>query len=321
MRQWFLPAISMAFSTRVRFGTFDFDPSALELRRDGMPLKLQAQPAQVLAVLLANREDVVTRETLRQAVWGNETFVDFDRGLNFCISQVRAALGDSAESPLYIRTVPKRGYQFIAPVTPEEAPATVPAARRPRGWMAAAALLMLAVAGFGAFRLLTPSIPKIAVAHFDNETGDPSLDRFAQSFHDATVAELTAQTAGEYGIIGNAAILQLPRKDRDLLAIASTLQAGFVVLGQVQGDPKSPRVLIHLIRLPDQTHLTVTRREGVDLTSPGTDLARLTASDFIGRFALTSAATKKKTLELSTHIELTATLRRPRATFAPRGAR
>ena len=99
----------------MQFGIFDFDPLTRELRRKGVPVHLQAQPAQVLALLLEHAGEVVARDALRRAVWGSGTFVDFDRGLNYCIAQIRSALGDSADSPRYIRTIPKRGYQFIAP--------------------------------------------------------------------------------------------------------------------------------------------------------------------------------------------------------------
>src|ERR1700683_1150525 len=97
---------------RIRFGIFDFDQRTGELRREGQYVHLQAQPAQVLGVLLSRAGEVVTRDTLREVVWGCGTFVDFDRGLNFCVAQIRSALGDSAESPRYIKTLPKRGYQF-----------------------------------------------------------------------------------------------------------------------------------------------------------------------------------------------------------------
>src|SRR5947199_7492174 len=101
----------MGDASRFRFGVFDFDSATRELRREGVPVRIQSQPAQVLALLLADAGEIVSRETLRRAIWGAETFVDFDRGLNFCVAQVRAALGDSAESPIFVRTVPKRGYQ------------------------------------------------------------------------------------------------------------------------------------------------------------------------------------------------------------------
>jgi DNA-binding winged helix-turn-helix (wHTH) protein/TolB-like protein len=255
----------MAAQGRVRFGIFEFDLAARELRRDGLPVRMQAQPAQVLATLLEHRGEVVTREMLRRAVWGAETFVDFDGSLNFCVAQIRAALGDSAESPCFVRTVPRRGYQFIAPAALEDGEVRQ---RREWLWPAVAAAVCLAFAlglvgqrwwsGHGAVR--------IAVMRFDNETGDPSLDRFADGLTDAVVADLTVNGAGRYGVIGNAAILRGPREGRDLRTIGSSLKAGYVILGQVQGDAAHPRILAHLIRLPEQTHLWVTRRDDLSLT-------------------------------------------------------
>src|SRR5205085_9698380 len=89
-----------------------------DLRREGTSVRLQSQPAQVLACLLERAGEVVSREDLRRTVWRDDTFVDFERGLNFCIAQIRLALYDDAVSPRFIRTIPKRGYQFIAPVQP-----------------------------------------------------------------------------------------------------------------------------------------------------------------------------------------------------------
>src|SRR5436305_6009537 len=100
-----------------RFGIFEFDRASRELRRDRVLVRLQSQPAQVLDCLLEAAGQVVSREELRQAVWHDDTFVDFERGLNFCIAQIRAALNDNPVEPRFIRTIPKRGYQFIAPVT------------------------------------------------------------------------------------------------------------------------------------------------------------------------------------------------------------
>src|SRR5205823_11027808 len=111
-----------------RFGVFAFHRASRELRRDGMLVRLQAQPAQVLACLLERAGDVVSREELRQVVWPEGTFVDFERGLNFCIAQIRAALNDNAVEPRFVRTIPKRGYQFIAPVS-KAAPGDLPPPR------------------------------------------------------------------------------------------------------------------------------------------------------------------------------------------------
>src|SRR3954468_14734341 len=112
--------------SRLRFGLFEFDNETRELTRQGVGVHLQAQPAQVLSCLLSHAGEVVSRESLRQEVWKDGTFVDFDRGLNFCVAQIRSALGDSAESPRFIKTLPKRGYQFIAPVGTESADVEVP---------------------------------------------------------------------------------------------------------------------------------------------------------------------------------------------------
>jgi cholera toxin transcriptional activator len=99
-----------------RFGLFELDLSAGELRKNGVRLRLQGQPFQVLALLLERAGDVVTREELQQKLWPADTFVDFDHSLNTAINKVREALGDSASSPRYVETLARRGYRFIAPV-------------------------------------------------------------------------------------------------------------------------------------------------------------------------------------------------------------
>jgi len=105
-----------------RFGLFELDLSAGELRKSGVKLRLQGQPFQVLALLLERAGDVVTREELQQKLWPSDTFVDFDHSLNTAINKVREALGDSASSPRYVETLARRGYRFIAPVQAEAAP-------------------------------------------------------------------------------------------------------------------------------------------------------------------------------------------------------
>ena len=99
-----------------RFGVFELDLSAGELRKSGVKLRLQGQPFQVLALLLERAGEVVTREELQQQLWPSDTFVDFDHSLNTAINKVREALGDSASSPRYVETLARRGYRFIAPV-------------------------------------------------------------------------------------------------------------------------------------------------------------------------------------------------------------
>lgn len=100
----------------LRFGVFEADLSAGELRKSGAKLRLQGQPFQVLALLLERAGEVVTRDDLRQQLWPSDTFVDFDHSLNTAINKVREALGDSASSPRYVETLARRGYRFIVPV-------------------------------------------------------------------------------------------------------------------------------------------------------------------------------------------------------------
>src|SRR5215470_6297720 len=100
----------------VRFGVFELDQQAGELRREGTKIRLQEQPLQVLQMLLEEPGRVTTREELRHRIWPADTFVDFDHGINNAIKRLREALGDSAEHPRLVETLPKRGYRFIAPV-------------------------------------------------------------------------------------------------------------------------------------------------------------------------------------------------------------
>ena len=100
----------------IRFGAFEADLRAGELRKHGIRIKLQEQPFQILALLLERPGELVSREELHKKLWSADTFVDFDRGLNRAINRLREALGDSAESPRFVETIPKRGYRFVAPV-------------------------------------------------------------------------------------------------------------------------------------------------------------------------------------------------------------
>ena len=103
---------------RLCFGIFEADLRTGELRKRGSRVRLQQQPFQVLAVLLSRPGELVTRDELRAQLWSADTFVDFEHGLNKAINKIREALGDSAESPRFVETVPRRGYRFIADVAP-----------------------------------------------------------------------------------------------------------------------------------------------------------------------------------------------------------
>jgi DNA-binding winged helix-turn-helix (wHTH) protein/TolB-like protein len=284
-------------SERFRFGLFEFNTTTRELRREGVLVRLQAQPAQVLACLMERGGQVVSREELRKILWGGETFVDFDRGLNFCISQIRSTLRDESIQPTYIRTIPKRGYQFIAPVEQisERVLAgeqTVPARSgvKVRAVALACAAALFVVLSSMAGYLLWPRRnsmppPVVAVARFDNETGRPDIDRFSDGLTDNLVEQLTSQSHDRFQVIGNALILRGPRDLRDLNAIATSLHAAYVVLGQVQSNGTQVVILAHLIRLPDQTHIWVVRANR-GLENPlnvESELAQKIAAEFSSR--------------------------------------
>ena len=248
------------------------------------PVRLRAQPAQVLAVLLAHPGQMVARRRCPPP-FGHGNLRRFQPRTEFlCSADPRSALlGDSGDSPRYVKTLPKRGYQFIAPVAAVDAPTPPEPPKRDWRWAApAAALLMIAIFLLGR-PLWTRNAPvQIAVTRFENETGDPRLDRFADGLTDS-VFDLTQADSGRYGVIGNADILRLPRAKRNLLAIASSLKVRYVVLGQVQGDSSHPRILAHLIRVPEQAHLWVTRENELSLADPQraqTEMAQRITAEF-----------------------------------------
>lgn len=246
---------------------FEFDPDSGALSREGSPVRLQPQPARVLAMLTRHAGDIVSRDALRQEIWRDGTFVDFERGLNFCVAQIRSALGDSADSPRFIETVPKRGYRFIAPIhraasASPPAPVPDPAISPPRAWR------LGAVAALMAFALVTAALVlgaahaerdtrvRVAVVPFDNETGMDAFDPVARAVADQTVARMaTPDRLPALSVIGNAAVLYQPRAFRDLKRIGSALGADYIVLAQMKTDGSRVRLIAHLIRVQDQVHV------------------------------------------------------------------
>src|SRR6266705_454133 len=173
----------------LRFGVFEVDLRAGQLRKQGKRVKLQEQPFQVLAVLLQRPAEVVTREELRSQIWPQDTFVDFDNSLNTAINKLREALGDSADNPRFIETLPRRGYRFIAPVagvdgttsgTTMSARAVAPTSGRKIAVAAAIAVLAAGTAGGLLWRArqarrLTGK-DTIVIGDFANSTGDAVFD-------------------------------------------------------------------------------------------------------------------------------------------------
>ncbi len=272
------------------FGVFVFDAQALELTREGRRVALEPQPARALALLVARAGEVVARDDMRQAIWGAETHVDYDRGLAYCIGQVRSALGDSAEQPRFVQTLPKRGFRFLAPVG-AQAPAAasserpmaspVPTAPGPASPDVGVPAAVSAVA-----RRAHGPPPRTArrrdggdagggrggVAHVGRRAapcrggvdlrqrdGRPGYDAFVAGLSDVVVTELTNLAPSRLGVVGNAAALRRLRNIRNLKALATEVDADYVVLGQLQRQDDQLRFIVHLIRLSDEVHLWAQR--------------------------------------------------------------
>jgi TolB-like protein/DNA-binding winged helix-turn-helix (wHTH) protein len=282
-----MPAPSVQTATgRRRFGTFDFDLRTLELKRDGQAVKLPPQPARVLALLLSRPGEVVLREELKSHLWGGDTFVDFERGLNFCILQVRTALGDTSDNPRFVQTVPRRGYRFIAPVadagdsTPvflaspaapfAPGPAEVPARRafvsRPGWlWLSAAALVLAPLAWLvWASRPVVPSTAgvggpgarvRIAVLPFANLSGDAQADYVADGLTVELIAALGRVSPQRLGVIARTSSMAYRDTRKTVAEIGRELGVQYVVEGSVRRDGGRLRVASNLVSTADQTQL------------------------------------------------------------------
>jgi TolB-like protein/DNA-binding winged helix-turn-helix (wHTH) protein/Flp pilus assembly protein TadD len=262
----------------LQFGAFQFDPSTLELRERGAVCRLQPQPAKVLRQLLAEAGELVTREELRVAIWGTETFVDFDQGLNFCIKRIRAVLHDDSDRPVYIETVPRRGYRFIAPVEAQppvvSAPTPAPAAESGppveparsfewRGTLIGAALAVVVCASLAvlvAVRQRTSHAPAagkhiVAVLPFENLDRDSGEDYFSQGFTEETVTHLSRIDPEAIAVIARTTIQRyaLSRKTPDEIGRATG--ATHVVEGRVRRENGRVRVTAQLTETGGQTNV------------------------------------------------------------------
>lgn len=201
-----------------RFGLFQADPEAGKLLRQGSPVKLQEQPLRVLGLLLEHPGEIVTREQLRQSLWPEGTYVEFEGSLNAALKRLRSALGDDADNPIFIQTVPRRGYRFIAPVqcgpvgeanadfpspAPEpphpqsfsEQPSSMPSSRS-WGWPLAALALVLVALMAWRYARREPAIPSeprkvIAVLPFSNQGAGPDFDYLRFAIANDLVTDLT----------------------------------------------------------------------------------------------------------------------------------
>ncbi len=278
-------------SAQIRFGAFEVDVRAGELRRKGLKVKLQEQPFQVLAMLLEHVGEVVTREELHKKLWPADTTVDFDHGLNKAINKIRKALGDSAENPRFVETVARRGYRFIAEVVVdgapldrtepaiENSPATIeqyrvdfegaPAVRKRQAWRFArktfAFALGIVLVILVAWMLLLRSRPSLeirslAVLPLESLSSDASQEYFADGMTDELITDLGQISA--LRVISRTSVMPYKRARKPLAQIARELNVDAVVEGTVLRSGDRVRITAQLIEVSADKHIWSESYEG-----------------------------------------------------------
>lgn len=264
---------SSSNSTRIaRFGDFHLDLATGELRRAGAVVHLQPQPAKVLALLVSRPGEIITRAEIAETIWSERTFVDFERGMNFAIRHIRTALGDDAEHPQFLETLPKRGYRFIAPLETTEEPGTSPNAQaaaagdeqlnRPasrRGWIIWTILIVVAgcvVALVRSYYLrprAEPGVLVIAVLPFDDLSQVPE-PYFADGLTEEMIAQLTQLNPGRMKVIARTSAMQYARTGKSARQIGRELGADYILENSIRREGERVRITTQLVRAADQTH-------------------------------------------------------------------
>ena len=246
------------WSVKIRFDAFEVDTSTKELRKHGTRLRLAEQPFQALSLLLEQRGQLVTREEFQKRLWPEGVFVDFERGLNKAINRLREVLGDDAEHPRYIETLPQRGYRFIGNIATEAPAQQPPVTGAPKSGISRRGIIAgvagsAAVIGTGlaVWRLTARgSIESIAVLPLANLSGDPEQEFFADGMTDELIGEL-ARIRSLRVISRTSAMLYKGRAKKPLREIARELQVDAIVEGSVAQSGGRVRIAAQLIRAAD----------------------------------------------------------------------
>src|SRR5438067_6632427 len=261
-----------------QFGVYIVDLQACELRKLGSRIVLQERPFQLLLALLERPGEVVTREELRQLLWPDGTFVDFDHNISSAVNKLRTALSDSAKHPSYVETVGRRGYRFIGDV--KQVAATVPAMRQKAGAAGEAAVLLpskrgliprwallltalifvSALAGYLRWSNSRPPAPAagrvmLAVLPFENLTGDTSQEYFSDGLTEEMITQLGRLDPERLGVIGRASVNSYKTHQKPLDQVGRELGVQYVLEGSVQRESGSVRVTAQLIQVKDQTQI------------------------------------------------------------------
>jgi TolB-like protein/DNA-binding winged helix-turn-helix (wHTH) protein len=251
--------------SQLRFGIFELDLEAKELRKAGMKIHLQPQPMQVLAILASRSGEIVSREELQQKLWANDTFVDFDRSLTAAVKRLRIALNDDADTPRYVETIPRRGYRMIFPVAQVQTATPVedqPATRWRPGYagsgMLAFAILLLgfAVYYFGPWRSGAPPSRRTMLAILPFENFDPKVETyFSDSLTEELIAQLGELNPSALGVIARTSAMHYKGSQQTISTIGRDLGVDYALEGSVRRQDDKVRITVQLIRVSDQTHL------------------------------------------------------------------
>jgi TolB-like protein/DNA-binding winged helix-turn-helix (wHTH) protein len=253
-----------------RFAQFEVDPASGELRKEGIRVKLQEQPFQVLLALLERPQEVVTREELQHRLWSGDTTTDFDRGLNKAISRLRDALRDDAANPRFIGTLPQRGYRWLEPVervallhpAPLATPPDAPALSRRRLVYVGASLLAVPVACLVAYRTFDrfPKIRSIAVLPLDDVSPGPKQEYFSDGLTEELIGEISRITS--LRVISRTSVLRYKTGARPSVPeIARELNVDAVLEGTVAVSGSRVRITANLIQARDERHIWSDRYE------------------------------------------------------------
>jgi TolB-like protein/DNA-binding winged helix-turn-helix (wHTH) protein len=258
---------------KLRFDGYELDVGAGELRKHGVRLRLRGQPLRVLEILLESSGEVVTRAELQTQIWPADTFVDFDHSLHNAIARIREVLGDSAETPRYIETLPRRGYRYIGPAQDFQKPQVVaetgdrttqpavliaPPKRRRHLALALCALFALGLVTWITWRYLhakaaVSPIRSIAVLPLKNFSGDPSEEFFADGMTDQLITDLAK--VGSLRVVSGTSVMQYKGTKKGLPEIARELNVDAIVEGSIGRSGQRVRVTAQLIQASTDQHL------------------------------------------------------------------
>ena len=209
----------------IRFGEFELDLRTTQLRKGGVLTKLQPQPAKVLALLASRPGSLLSRDEIRREVWGDQTFVDFEQGLNFCIRQIRTVLGDDADTPQFIETLPKRGYRFVATVEVAH-----PCPKPPQA-----------------------SILRVGVMPFQYLGADTEQDFFSEGLMEEMITTLSRLAPGRLRVMARTTMIQSQRGGMDLDRLRRELRIDYLLEGSIRRSANRLRIAVELIDVSDHT--------------------------------------------------------------------